>query len=312
MMAPFLFAIGGAHVDRRGQVTTDYVPGASNPGVLAEDVGGGVFNALRNAVRLGTSAALVSVRGGDAAGEAVARAIAHTGIADRSAVFLDRATASYTALLDRHGELIAGLADMGLYENAFPRILSRSAFRQEAGGAAALLCDANIPEAGLAKVFAATGAPVHGVAISPAKVVRYRRFLPSLSCLFLNAREAASLVCAKGPASPAETVAALRAAGLGRAVVTAGAAPVIAYDGDGAWLIDPPAPRAIADVTGAGDAIAGTTIAATMEGMPFLEALRLGMAAAMLTIESPLAVAGFKRGELEAALSLVPRPRPMP
>ena len=43
------------------------------------------------------------------------------GIADLSAVFLDRATPSYTALLDREGDVIAALADMALYELAFPK-----------------------------------------------------------------------------------------------------------------------------------------------------------------------------------------------
>ena len=41
-----------------------------------------------------------------------ATALAAAGIADLSATFLDRVTPSYTALLDRHGELIAGFADM--------------------------------------------------------------------------------------------------------------------------------------------------------------------------------------------------------
>ena len=45
-----LLAIGGAHLDRRGRVLGAYHPGASNPGRMTEDVGGGVFNALRNAV----------------------------------------------------------------------------------------------------------------------------------------------------------------------------------------------------------------------------------------------------------------------
>ncbi|RUY20858.1 carbohydrate kinase, partial [Mesorhizobium sp. M7A.F.Ca.CA.004.12.1.1] len=81
-----ILAIGGAHIDRRGQVSGAYVPAASNPGTMREDVGGGVFNALRSAVRRGVSASLMSVRGGDAAADTVSRAIAETGITDLSAV----------------------------------------------------------------------------------------------------------------------------------------------------------------------------------------------------------------------------------
>src|SRR5688572_30232114 len=86
-----ILAVGGAHIDRRGQMTSPFVPGASIPGTMREDVGGGAFNALRTAVQRGARGAILSMRGGDAAGDTVARAIAGSGIADLSAVFLDRA-----------------------------------------------------------------------------------------------------------------------------------------------------------------------------------------------------------------------------
>ena len=63
MKRPKLLAVGGAHVDRRGQVAGPYAPGASNPGRMREDVGGGAFNALRNAVQRGIDCSLMSVRG---------------------------------------------------------------------------------------------------------------------------------------------------------------------------------------------------------------------------------------------------------
>ena len=108
-MTPKLFAAGGAHIDRRGRVSGTYVPGASNPGIMREEVGGGVFNALRNAVRRGCAGSLLSLRGGDIAGETVARAVRQAGIDDLSATFLDRATPSYTALVEANGDVVAGL-----------------------------------------------------------------------------------------------------------------------------------------------------------------------------------------------------------
>ncbi len=136
--SPHLLAFGGAHIDRRGYVSGAYMPAASNPGTLREEVGGGTFNALRWAVRRGLAASLCSMRGGDDAGDRVARATDAAGIRDLSAVFLDRATPSYTALIDADGELIAGLADMGLYDLAFPKQMRRSKLREAAAGADAL------------------------------------------------------------------------------------------------------------------------------------------------------------------------------
>ena len=307
---PRLLGIGGAHIDRRGQVSGLYVPGASNPGTMREDVGGVVFNALRTAARRGVACSLISLRGGDTGGERVAREIASAGIADRSAVFLDRATASYTALIDRDGELIAGFADMGLYD-LFPRQLRRTACREEIAAADAVLCDANVPEAGLKLAAAAGDAPFYAIGISPAKVVRLAGLLDRIDCLFVNRKEARALVTLTSGQTDADPGAALRAAGLRGAVITDGGGPLEILDATGSHKLQPPEAGPIADVTGAGDALAGATVAALVRGLPLAQAAREGVAAAMLALRSPLAVPAFDAAAFEAALALVPPAAPV-
>jgi pseudouridine kinase len=310
MPRPKLLAIGGAHIDRRGQVTGTYVPGASNPGRMSEDVGGGVFNALRNAVQRGVDASLMSVRGADAAGENVARAVSDARIRDLSAVFLDRATPSYTALIDRDGEVIAGLADMALYELAFAKQLRRSKARDEAAAADAILTDANLAAEALARVAElAQGKPLFAIAISPAKVVRLSDVLTRVTCLFMNLREAASLAAIGADAGAPAIAARLGEAGLGCGVITEGGNAVTGFDADGIFAIMPPKPAAVADATGAGDALAGATVAAMMYGKPLRQALREGIAAALLTIASPKAVAAISDKALAETLDLVPQPQ---
>jgi sugar/nucleoside kinase (ribokinase family) len=305
--SPQLFAVGGAHVDRRGQVTGDYVPAASNPGSMREDVGGGVFNALRMAVRRGVEGTLLSIRGGDITGETVARAIAQAGITDRSVVFLDRGTPSYTAILDRDGELVTGFADMGLYDLVFPKQMRRAGVRQAVGAADAVLCDANLPEAALEQLAAmAAGKPVFAIAISVAKVTRLRPVLDRLALLFMNRREMAALTGLDLAAPEAGIVTALRSLGLPGGVVTGGGVAVLGFDAGGAFRLTPPAPRAVADVTGAGDALAGATVAALLRGLSLPEALREGLAGAMLAVESPRAVPEFTAAGFAQALALVP------
>ena len=307
MTRPKLLAVGGAHVDRRGQVSGIFVPGASNPGKMSEDVGGGVFNALRNAVQRGVDASLMSLRGADSAGENVARAIGKAKIRDLSAVFLDRATPSYTALIDRDGEVIAGLADMELYELAFPKQLRRSKARDEAADADAILTDANLPAEALGRLAAlATGKPLFAIAISPAKVVRLSGVLKEIACLFMNTREGASLAASRQEDRPAALAARLATMGLGSGVITSGSSVVIGFDANGIFQIAPPKPPSMADATGAGDALAGVTIAAIMQGKTLREALREGIAAAVLTIASPLAVATISDRALAEMLALVP------
>ncbi|RWM29510.1 carbohydrate kinase family protein [Mesorhizobium sp.] len=306
--SPRILALGGAHIDRRGQVSGAYVPAASNPGVMREDVGGGVFNALRSVVKRGVSASLLSVRGGDAAAETVASAIAGAGIADLSVVFLDRTTPSYTALIDSEGELIVGFADMGLYDLAFPKQIRRAKVREAIAAADAILCDANLPTPALERLVAqAGGRPIFAIAISPAKVVRLVPLLGKLSLLFMNRREAAAL--AGADISGKDLVKELRRGGLTAGVVTAGGAPVLGFDQSGIFAIDPPAPRRVADVTGAGDALTGATVAALLRGLPLRTALREGVAAAMLAIESSEAVPTFTTASFGQALALVPEAR---
>jgi pseudouridine kinase len=312
MTSPKILAVGGAHVDRRGQMTSPFVPGASIPGTMREDVGGGVFNALRNAVCRGAAGALMSMRGGDAAGDTVARAIAEAGIADLSAVFLDRATPSYTALLDSEGDVVAALADMALYEIAFPKQIRRAKVREGIAAADAILCDANIPATGLKRLAAlASGKRVFAIAISPAKAVRLTDILPDLSCLYMNRREAAALAGMGGDDPAGAIVDRLRALGLASGVITQGSQPVIGLDRSGVISITPPAPRKIADVTGAGDALAGAMTVALLRREPFGEALREGMAAALLAIESATSVPDLSKRAFARALALVPQPQEM-
>lgn len=296
MKRPKLLGIGGAHIDRRGVMTADYIRGASIPGVMIEETGGGVFNALRVAAQFGASVSLISVRGGDAAGEIVADEAKKAGIEDLSSVFLDRTTASYTALLDRHGDVVAALADMEIYERALPRQITRRKTRDAIDAADALLIDANMPEESIVRLMRiAVAKPVYALAISPAKAVRLRPVLGLLAGMFLNKREARSIL---GRAYDDKTSAvvlakALSDLGLSRAVLTDGADAVCILDQGETHLIAPPRPERVEDVTGAGDALAGASLAALMSGKSIQISVEEGLAAASATVETAKSVADF-------------------
>lgn len=296
MKRPRLLGIGGAHIDRRGLMAADYIRGASIPGTMMEDTGGGMFNALRVAVQFGVSAGLISVRGGDSAGDAVAAEAKRAGIEDLSSTFLDRSTASYTALLDRHGDVVAALADMDIYEKALPRQIARRKTRDAIDAADALLIDANMPEESIVRLIRlALGKPVYALAISPAKSVRLRPVLDLLAGLYLNKREARAILGlpsddASGSASLAEGLGAL---GLARAVLTDGEDAVCVLDQGETSMVLPPKPERVEDVTGAGDALAGASAAALMCGKPMNLAVAQGLAAASATVETSNAVADF-------------------
>ena len=306
MTRPMLIALGGAHVDRRGKVKGPYVPGASNPGTMREEIGGGAFNALRNAVQRGVTGSMVSLRGGDAAGESAARAVEAAGINDLSATFLDRATPSYTALIDSGGDVIAGLADMALYE-LFPKQIMRRAIRDAIRSADAVLADANLPATALMRVASlATGKPFFAIATSPAKAARLGDVLPALSVLFMNRREAATLCDAPAGAPSPELIDMLRGKGLRAGVITSGGAPIVAFQASSIFSLQPPRLSAASDATGAGDALAGATIAAVMRKLPLRAALREGVAAAVATVMEQTAVALLEEERFREILTGIP------
>ncbi|MCT8998382.1 carbohydrate kinase family protein [Chelativorans intermedius] len=304
-----LLAAGGAHIDRRGRVAGPHVAEASNPGTMREEVGGGAFNAARAAVQRGVTVALVSLRGGDQAGETVAAAIEAAGIEDLSATFLDRTTPSYTAILTQEGDLVTGLADMALYEHGFARQMRRAGVRAAVAAADAILCDANMPADAIAQLVALAGErPVHAIAVSPAKAERLKPVLGALSCLFMNRREALHLA-GETARTPLDAARCLARKGLHAGVITAGGGPALAFRQDAFFTLAPPPVARIADVTGAGDALAGATTAALMRGLAFPQAVREGMAAAKLAVESERAAPAMGAEAFRAALARVPQPQ---
>lgn len=301
--------IGGAHLDRRGQVKGPLHLHASNPGQWAEMAGGGAFNAARNLARLGHAVRLVAPRGGDPAGETVARAAADAGVEDTPITFLDRATPTYSAILDSHGDLVVALADMALYDAFSPRQCDRRTLRDAIADADAVLVDANLPEATIARLARRcdeAGRPLSAIAISPAKIVRLEPVLASLSSLFMNRREAEALV---GPLADDWRAQAeqLRAAGIERGIVTAGAGAALAFDRHDTFLLPAIEGCSIVDVTGAGDALAAATLAFLQGGLTFTDACRHGVAAASLVVESAEpAPPGLTLDAVRARLALVP------
>lgn len=304
-----ILVLGGAHIDRRGRISGQTAPGASNPGTWREEAGGGGFNCARNLARLGHLVTMVSPRGGDAEGEAVARAAAAAGVIDQPFTFLDRRTPTYTAIMERDGNLVIALADMELYRLFGPRRLAVRQVRDLLDKARFLLADANLPEETLwavARASKSRAVPLAGIGISPAKVVRFKEILPSVDWLFVNEAEARALT-GEAPNDHRAWPGILRSAGLKGGAVTRGARELVAWDGPKMALLTPPPLERIGDVTGAGDGFAAGFLDARIHGGSLGDAVAHGAASARLALASEMATAeNLSREILTGTLALVP------
>jgi sugar/nucleoside kinase (ribokinase family) len=290
--------IGGAHVDVTGRTFEHPRPGVSNPGRLSRRPGGVGLNTASTLARLGVETWLAGPIGADADGEAIQRALAERGTGDMLAVVPGHSTGTYTAIVGPDGDLAIGLADLAGQE-AIDADWLNAQCGEALSNAHSWFLTANLSESTIAALARRTGGRfLAAAATSPAKAVRLKPVLATLGLLFCNQREARAL-CGTENADSRELAAIFRTAGVATGLISNGGRELVGWDTSAIVGIEPPQVSKIADVHGAGDALAAGTIAGRIRGMALAEAARIGIAAAQLT----LAVAEPWRPDLTFAIA---------
>ncbi|MDI6027612.1 hypothetical protein QBK99_15580 [Corticibacterium sp. UT-5YL-CI-8] len=220
MIRKKLLGLGAVLMLREGRFNTLAAEGLFGSGRLEERTGGALFDALAFAASQNIDVTIMSVRGGDAAGERVALAIEKAGLFDHSVVFLDRTTPNATELFDAEGRPVAALSDTALFDLALPKQLRRSRARDAVVYADAVLFDTSLPPAAMEKLagLAAT-TPLYGLALTTGAAARLKSVADRLDCVFLDedgAREFAELAA---DASAAELASALADKGFKRGMI---------------------------------------------------------------------------------------------
>lgn len=253
--------IGGINLDRKLRALQALRQGSSNPCLASESPGGVARNVAENLARLGLRVSLCGHLGQDAAAQTVLEPLCELGVETSYCMTSDTGhTGSYTALLDAHGQLVMGMADMALTELLKPDLLKGAIDSQNAK---LWLADMNLPAsslAWLAQQAYARGLRLIMLAVSDPKMSRLPEDLRGVDTLVLNAGELAALGGHwHWPAHDAETgFAKLKALGLRRLVVTQGEQGVQCMEAGQDGLIhvnaEIPEDLKIQDVSGAGDA----------------------------------------------------------
>ncbi len=287
----YVLVIGSAGIDIKGKPESTLEWGHTNLGRVRTSVSGVARNIAENLARLEVRTVLISAVGHDAAGSRVLRKCKASGIdVAHVRVMARAATASHTVMYQADGDLLTAVADyniMQFIDSDF--LLENEVLLAEA---AMVVIDATLSEAALATLFEL--AARHRVRISgdptlPALAGRFCEHLHEMYMVSPNAAETTALCGLENPAHDRETAidAARHLVMLGTeiAVVTVGERGLAYADSSGGGFI-PAINTRVVDTSGAGDAFSGAVIFGLLNDVPVDEAMRLGVTAASLTLQS--------------------------
>jgi pseudouridine kinase len=284
-----VLVIGASGMDMVGRLKAGLRPHTSNPAQIRYAFGGAARNVAENLLHLGTPVTLMTVVGEDEAGENLVRAISAAG-ANVEAVLRSRQypTGTYLAVINTRGELEYGLDDMRVLSELSPRTMHahEDLFEQ----AALLFVDANLSKETLRTIMSIAKKAKLMVCADPTSEALALRLAPYLGRLRLvvpNQGEAAILCDRKGGISTRreaiDAAKCLVSKGVEIAIVTMAELGVCYATSETSGFV-PPVRTEVIDPTGAGDALTAAVLFGLLNQMPIDDAVKLGVAAASMTL----------------------------
>lgn len=281
----YVAIIGGVNIDIRGQSVGPLVPRDSNPGHVSSSLGGVGRNIAHNAALLGIPVHFLSALGDDDNGRRVEASCKELGIClDSVRRIPGGRTSTYVYLAGPDGDMALAVSDMEICREITPEYLGRNL--SLLNGAAAVVCDANVPAQTIHFLAERCTAPIFADPVSTVKAEKLRPVLGKLHTLKPNQLEAELLsgVSIKDRTSLVEAARVLLGTGLKRVFISMGSRGVYAADRSGAFLV-PCKPSQLVNATGAGDAFMAGLLWAHMSGLSLEQAANAGLAASSIAIE---------------------------
>ncbi|MBA4536733.1 winged helix-turn-helix transcriptional regulator [Bacillus aquiflavi] len=285
-----LLCIGGANIDRKIQVATKLEFGTSNPAKSSQSRGGVARNIAENLGRLGIDSALMTVVGEDHQGQWLLTNTETFVDIEPSLSLPNLETGTYTALLDKDGEMVVALADMSIYDTVQQEFIEKR--WGYIANAEMVLIDTNFPKDVLKQIIdlcREEQIPMCVVPVSSPKARKLPNNLLGVTWLIANKEEAEVLseITIESEGDFLKAAEEIMKKGVEKVVITRGDKGLVYYTKEGdAGVLLPPKVN-ITDVTGAGDSLVAGIIYGDLNGLRTEDACKIGMTCSLLTLQSP-------------------------
>lgn len=290
MNGDYVLVVGSAVLEISGKTSDRLEPNKRQAGHIHASVSGVARNIAENLARLDIDTVLLTAIADDDLGQHLITHSTLAGIDCRHALRVGEAHTATSVLLYESEDTCTRVDDLSIADALDSDYLMEHEWLFEK--ATLVVIDATLSDDALETLFELTAR--HQVRVcadptSPLIASRMTRFIANLYLIVPNASETVALCSLDEPATERESAigAAQQLVNMGAniAVVTLGERGLAYADSSGGGYI-----RAIhtevVDTSGAGDAFSGAVIFGILNDVPIDEAMRLGVTAASLTLES--------------------------
>ena len=290
MDGEFVLVVGSAVLEISGRTGEGLQQGARQYGHIHASVSGVARNIAENLARLDIETVLLSAIADDDIGQHLITHSTLAGIDCRRMLRVSGARTATSMLLYEAEDSCTRVDDLSIADSLDSDYLLEHEWLFEK--AALVVIDATLSDDALETLFEL--AARHQIRVcadptSPLMASRLCRFIANLYLIVPNASETASLCSLDAPATERDSAigAAQHLVNMGAniAVVTLGEQGLAYADSSGGGYIRAIHTEAV-DTAGAGDAFSGAVIFGILNNVPIDEAMRLGVTAASLTLES--------------------------
>lgn len=290
-MGSHILVVGGTLLDAKGIPQAGLEPGTSNPANIRFSRGGTARNVAENLTRLGAEVLLITAVGDDVTGHQLKAQTSAAGVnLDYALTVPGAETGAYLALLEEDGTLSVALDDARVMQHITPSYLNnlRRLFRD----ASMVMVDGSLTESALGTAVRLSnqyGVPLCADPSSARLAHKLRPYLHKLHLLVPNEVEEAELlqVGYTGYSPDISLAIARRLVNMGVSHVAITLSDFgLAYAAADETGYIPPLPGEKIDATGTGDAVTAAIMFGMLNELSTLECMRLGAAAASLTLQS--------------------------